>query len=231
MTLEHPYTALVIGSGGAIGSALAAALEADILCTRVVRVSRATMPDFDLCQPDSIAQAAQRVAPQGPFDLILDATGALVIDGVGPEKSLAALDATALTRSFQINTIGPALVLKQFSPLLAPGRAVYAKLSARVGSIADNRKGGWYGYRASKAALNMVLQTAAIEMQRRHPERLVVALQPGTVRSPLSAPFVAGGPGVLEPAQAAAALLAAIRTLSPQAGAQFIDHRGQSIPW
>ena len=141
------------------------------------------------------------------------------------------MDPAHLQRSFAINTIGPALLLRHLAPALAPDDAVYAKLSARVGSISDNRKGGWYGYRASKAALNMVLQTAAIELQRRHPRWRIVALQPGTVRSRLSAPFQAGVPLLLEPAESVAGLVQAMRGLSSKAGAHFIDYQGQDIPW
>lgn len=122
-------------------------------------------------------------------------------------------------------------MLQSFAPLLAPGPSIYAKLSARVGSISDNKKGGWYGYRAAKAALNMLLHTAAIELQRKHPDLRVVALQPGTVRSNLSQPFASGVPHLLEPAESVAGMLAALQTLSPKAGAHYIDHQGQSIDW
>jgi NAD(P)-dependent dehydrogenase (short-subunit alcohol dehydrogenase family) len=114
--------------------------------------------------------------------------------------------------------------------LLVTGeRAIWAKLSARVGSIEDNRKGGWYGYRASKAALNMFLQTAAIEIARRRPQAVIAALQPGTVRSRLSQPFV-GQEGV-DPETAARKLLEVIDKLTPSGRAYFVDHEGQVIPW
>ena len=161
----------------------------------------------------------------------MDATGALTIDGVGPEKSLAAVRPERLAKAFQINAIGPLLVLRHFAPLLAPGPCIYAKLSARVGSIADNHKGGWYGYRASKAALNMLLQTAAIELQRKNAQLRVVALQPGTVASELSRPFAAGVSRLLEPADSVAGMLTALHGLEPRQGAHFVDYQGQEIPW
>lgn len=168
---------------------------------------------------------------QGPFHLIIDATGALTIDGRGPEKHLGALKATQLVRAFEVNTIGPALLLKHFMPLLATEqRSIYAKLSARVGSISDNHKGGWYGYRAAKAALNMVLQTAAIEAARKRPQIVVAAMQPGTVASGLSAPFVPAK-DCLTPAQSVAGLLGALDDLPAQAAAHFVDYKGESIPW
>ena len=167
----------------------------------------------------------------GPFEIIVDATGALEIDGVGPEKSLNSLNHEHLTQAFLVNAIGPALVLRHFSPLLTKGASTYAKLSARVGSISDNKKGGWYGYRASKAALNMMLQTAAIELQRKNIDLRVVALQPGTVRSKLSSPFVGSQTHLLEPHTSVLGMLTALKNLSVKSGAHFIDYTGNEIPW
>lgn len=229
-SLGKDYFALVIGATGAIGAALTHQLRDDPNCAYVATLSRTTDPGFELESEAGIEAAAKRLASQAPFALIIDATGALTIDGHGPEKHIGALDAGRLTRAFEVNAIGPALILKHFSPLLAKERSIYAKLSARVGSISDNQKGGWYGYRASKAALNMLLQTAAIELQRKRPGAIVVALQPGTVQSPLSSPF-AGGHHSLTPDESAQGLLSAIDQLTPQPGAQFVDYKGQSIAW
>jgi NAD(P)-dependent dehydrogenase (short-subunit alcohol dehydrogenase family) len=230
-SLGVSFSALVIGSSGSIGAALVQALREDPACVAVSALSRRTDPAFSLEDEASMARCAAVLQPQPRFQLIIDATGALTIDGQGPEKQLGALNAAALLRSFQINSVGPALLLKHFTPLLEPGRrAIYAKLSARVGSIADNRKGGWYGYRASKAALNMLLQTAAVEVHRKQPLWVVAALQPGTVRSPLSRPFVADA-DALTPALSVAGMLRALDGLPAQSGAHFIDYRGDSIPW
>jgi len=228
---ENDYRALVIGASGAIGRAFVLALQQDQQCVHVEQVSRSQNRSFDLADESSVAQQAVASTSAGPFQLIVDATGALTIDGVGPEKSLTALRPDHLAKSFQLNAIGPILVLRHFAPLLAPGPSIYAKLSARVGSISDNGKGGWYGYRASKAALNMLLQTAALELQRKNPELRVVALQPGTVRSELSRPFSAGVENLLEAADSVAGMLSALRKLSARQGAHFIDYRGQEIPW
>ncbi len=233
MTVSLPprYKALIIGASGAIGNAFVQHLQSDLNCGEVISLSRATTPRFDLEDPQSIENISSNIAHRGPFHLIIDATGALTIDGTGPEKALSRLEPQALQRSFAINAIGPALLLKQLAPMLANGDAIYAKLSARVGSIADNKKGGWYGYRASKAALNMLLQTAAIELQRRNPNLRIVALQPGTVRSRLSQPFEAGVPQLLEPGESVAGMMQAMFSLSAKAGAHFIDYRGEAIPW
>jgi NAD(P)-dependent dehydrogenase (short-subunit alcohol dehydrogenase family) len=228
---EHDYRALVIGASGAIGSAFVQALQQDARCVHLEKVARSLCSGFDLLDEPSVAAQARASAGAGPYALIVDATGSLTIDGVGPEKSLAALQPELLARAFQVNAIGPAIALRHFAPLLAPGPSVYAKLSARVGSIGDNHKGGWYGYRASKAALNMLLQTAAIELQRKNAQVRVVALQPGTVRSELSRPFAAGVAKLLEPAESVAGMLNALQGLQARQGAHFVDYQGQPIPW
>jgi NAD(P)-dependent dehydrogenase (short-subunit alcohol dehydrogenase family) len=205
-------------------------LQADPRCAAVVGVSRQSTPRLDLLNEASIAACAQSLAAQGPFHLVLDATGALTLNGRGPEKRLDELDAKHLLNAMHLNAVGPGLLLKYFAPLLASGqRVIWGKLSARVGSIEDNRKGGWYGYRAAKAALNMLLQTAAIELSRRMPLLVVATLQPGTVQSALSQPFV--GDDAMRPEEAAQRLLAVLDALQPAGRAQFVDHQGQSIPW
>lgn len=227
---EH-YQAIVIGSRGAIGGAFVRGLQLDPRCTKVIGVSRSSVPGLDLQDEFSIAQCAQLLKAHAPYALIVDATGALAMAGKGPEKRLGDLNADQLLQAFSINAVGPALVLKHFVDLMPVGTpAIYAKLSARVGSISDNRKGGWYGYRASKAALNMILQSAALECTRLRPQLVLAALQPGTVRSDLSAPFVAAQ-DAMDPDAAVAGLLTTLNGLSPQRGAQFVDYRGQLIAW
>ena len=137
-----------------------------------------------------------------------------------------------MARAFQVNAIGPALVMKHFLPLLPRDRrSVFAILSAKVGSIGDNHLGGWYSYRASKAALNQIIRTAAIELKRRAPQAALVALHPGTVESRLSAPFGKAGLDVRSPADAAERLLGVIDGLAPAASGGFFDYRGERLPW
>ena len=163
---------------------------------------------------------------------MLVATGLLHRTGIQPEKSIRELNAASLTDMFAVNTIGPALVLKHFLPLLArDGRAVLAALSARVGSIGDNQLGGWYSYRASKAALNQMLHTAAVELRRSHRHAICVALHPGTVNTPLSAPFSKAGLEVQDPDLAAERLLNVIAGLTPEDSGRFFDHRGEPVLW
>lgn len=217
---------LVIGGTGGIGRALVALIGQG---EAVVALGRRTDPAIELTDEASIAEAARVLAGKAPFSRIVDATGALTLDGVGPEKRLADMDPVRLARAFAINAIGPALLLKHFSPLLPrAGRCVFATLSARVGSIGDNGLGGWYGYRASKAALNQFVRTAAIEIARKRPEALVLVLHPGTVRTGLSAPFTAPGQG-FTPEEAAEKLLRAMDTAGETG--LFLDYAGATIPW
>jgi NAD(P)-dependent dehydrogenase (short-subunit alcohol dehydrogenase family) len=218
--------ALVIGSSGGIGTALIAALRAR--GTEVTGLSRSG-DGLDLTDETSIAHAA--TALEGPFALIFDATGALEIDGHGPEKALAQIEPAAMAAQFAVNAIGPALLLKHLHPLLPrEGRAVFATLSARVGSIGDNRLGGWVSYRAAKAAQNQILRCAAIEIARKRPEAVVVALHPGTVATPLTARYAGSHPTVA-PEAAAANLLAVIDGLTPADSGGFFAWDGKAIPW
>ena len=231
-SLPDGYRAVVLGSSGAIGGALVRALQADPRCAEVHALHRGSRPAFELTDEPSIAAAAAAVAEKGPLHLVLCATGALQVDGRPPEKRLAELDPATMARAFALNSIGPALVIKHFHPLLARReRSLLGVLSARVGSIGDNRLGGWYSYRASKAALNMLLRCAAIEVARQRPLAVLAALHPGTVVSALSAPII-GDAEASHPDQAAARLLAVLDGL-PAEGASGGFHAwdGQGIVW
>ena len=225
--------AVVVGARGGIGAALLDCLQQDDRYTRVIGLSRQSEPALDLLDEASIVQAAAWVRERGvPLRLLMDATGFLHGPGLAPEKSWQQLDAAQLAHNFAINAIGPALLMKHFLPLLArDGRSVFATLSAKVGSIGDNRLGGWYGYRAAKAALNQLVHTAAIELRRRQPQALCVALHPGTVQTPLSEPFAKTGLAVVSPAQAAVRLLSVIDGLKAEDSGGFFNHDGSPLPW
>jgi len=230
-SLPTDFRALVLGSSGTIGGAFTQLLSSDPRCASVLPLSRQQSPALVLEDEEAIAACARWATPQGPFHIIVDATGALTIDGQGPEKRLSQVSATGLRRAFEVNAIGRALVLKYFVPLLAlKERAIFAVLSARVGSIEDNRLGGWFGYRAAKAAGNMLLQTAAIESHRTRPVAVFAALQPGTVVSALSAPFQAGHQ-TLTAETSVTGMLAALDGLEARPQAWFVDYQGESIPW
>jgi len=230
-SFQRPFRALVLGSSGTIGSALCDLLGQIPNCTEVIGLSRSSSPAIELTNESSLRAAAQSKTMGETFHLIIDATGALTIDGVGPEKSLSQCKPDFLSRSFEINAIGRALVLKHFTAFLPKHeRSIFAVLSARVGSIEDNRLGGWYGYRASKAAGNMMLQSAAIEIHRSKPQAVFAALQPGTVDSGLSAPFNKGH-DLVSPQDSAQGMLMAIDRLRAKGSAWFVDYRGEEIPW
>jgi NAD(P)-dependent dehydrogenase (short-subunit alcohol dehydrogenase family) len=163
---------------------------------------------------------------------VIVATGVLH-HGEAPERSYRAMTAEHLLRDYRINAVGPALAAKHFLPLLPKDRrTVFAALSARVGSISDNRLGGWHSYRASKAALNMILKTLAIELARSHPLAIVAGLHPGTVDTSLSAPFqkgVAEG-RLFDPAYSAAQLLTVIEGLTPADSGRVLAWDGQVVP-
>lgn len=235
--------AIVAGAQGGIGAALLAKLQHLGGFDRVVGFSRNGLPApesggpaigaLDVCSESSVAHAAQVASATGlPLRLFINATGFLHGEGYMPEKSWRQIDPVHMAKSFAVNTIGPALLMKHFLPLLArEGKAVFATMSAKVGSIGDNRLGGWYSYRASKAALNQIVHTAAVELARRQRESLCVALHPGTVSSRLTSPFRKEGLDVCSPEVAADHLLAVVDRLQAVDSGGFFDYSGQSLPW
>ena len=225
-------SAVIVGASGGIGGALAEAIEEEGAFDRVWRFGRSLPDRLDLDDEASIAAAAARVAAGPAPSLVVVATGLLHEGDRGPEKAMKELDPAWLARNFAVNTIGPALVAKHFLPLMASsGTPVFAALSARVGSITDNRLGGWYGYRASKAALNQVIATLAIEQRRRNDRAIVVGLHPGTVDTPLSKPFQGNvAPGHLfDTGRAAVQLLDVIDGLRPPDSGKLFAWDGAEI--
>lgn len=227
-------SAVVIGASGGIGGAFEAALieEGAFDVVHGFARSRKGAQHLDLLDEASIAAAAEHVA-KGPVPtLVIVATGLLHEGDRGPEKSLRDLDADWLAKVHAVNAIGPLLVAKHFLPIMPrSGRAVFAALSARVGSISDNRLGGWHGYRASKAALNMMIRNLAIEERRRNDRAIVVALHPGTVDTGLSAPFQSNVPTakLFDPERAALQLLDVIEDLKAPDSGKLFDYEGKEI--
>lgn len=222
---------LVIGSSGGIGQALVARLQADDRFETVATLSRSE-DGFDIADEPSVAAAALTMAHRhGAFDLVINATGALIIDGALPEKTIKAITVDAMMAQFLVNAIGPALLLKHFVALLTrEKRSVFASLSARVGSIGDNRLGGWMSYRAAKAAQNQIVKTASLEIARTHPQAIVVTLHPGTVATRLSQPFYRGHRTVT-PDDAAGNLLNVIEQLDATQSGGFFAYDGEPIQW
>jgi NAD(P)-dependent dehydrogenase (short-subunit alcohol dehydrogenase family) len=236
-TLNNPaarYRVAVFGSSGGIGNALVQDLSRRPGVAEVLAFSRSELhpaspnvdcQTVDILSDESLAAVAASTPPD--LDLVIVATGTLHAEHYQPERRISEVSADAMAEIFRVNTIAPALIAKHFLPLLARDKpAVFAALSARVGSISDNRLGGWTSYRASKAALNMILKTFAIEHVRRRKQSIIVGLHPGTVDTRLSRPFSGNVPEdkLFSPAQSAGYLLNVIEALEP-------DHNGRVLAW
>lgn len=242
-SFNHPVRAAVIGASGGIGSAFTESLAADPGVGAILATARhGTVPEgepitplrLDLEDEASVAAAAAVAKDElGGLDLVIVATGILRGPDISPEKTHRQLDPVAMARVLATNTIGPALVARHFLPLLPRnGRAIFAALSARVGSIGDNELGGWHSYRASKAALNMLIRNFAIEESRRNADAIVVGLHPGTVATDLSAPFRRGvaDDRLFTPAEAARRLLATLDELDPADSGGIFAYDGERLP-
>ncbi|MCV0426421.1 MAG: SDR family NAD(P)-dependent oxidoreductase [Roseibium sp.] len=225
--------AVIIGASGGIGSAVLECVRTSGKFDEVIPLGRTTLPGLDLLSEQTIRYCAGWLGSrEGDLRLLFDATGALSVGEQRPEKSWREVDPELLARAYAINAIGPALLMKYFLPLLPKsGRSVFATLSARVGSIGDNRTGGWYAYRASKAALNQIARTASVELARRKPEAILVALHPGTVQTSLSDGFQKNGLKVQRPEEAAIRLLTVLENLEPGHSGCFLDHLGKPVAW
>jgi len=228
--LPDGYRAVVIGASGGIGAAMVERLTNDPRCASVEALHRRSSVPVDFDDEDGIAAAAESLRAGGRLHLIINAAGLLHAPDFMPEKKLGDLNAAQMMETFRVNTFGPALVLRHFSPLLDSGRSTMAFLSAKVGSIGDNRLGGWYSYRASKAALNMIVRTAAIELARTKPGAIVVAMHPGTVDTVLSRPFRGAQIG-RPPSVAAGEMLDVLGSLDAKDSGSFVSYDGARLPW
>jgi NAD(P)-dependent dehydrogenase (short-subunit alcohol dehydrogenase family) len=228
--LPSPFSALIIGSSGTIGGAFVELLENNPLCSSVVGIHRHSEHSIDYQDPKSIETCAAALSQEAPFQLIINTIGVLHTSNWMPEKRLDDLNAQQLEELMKINAIGPALTISHFSQLLDPKNSIMVTLSAKVGSIEDNRLGGWYSYRASKAALNMLIKTASIELARTKPNTALIAMHPGTVNSRLSKPF--RGEQIGRPARDAAAdMFAVIEGLEKEDSGSFVSYLGEKLPW
>ncbi|MCR9138344.1 MAG: SDR family NAD(P)-dependent oxidoreductase [Alphaproteobacteria bacterium] len=231
-SLPDNFNALVVGSSGGIGAALTAELNAVASCGHVAGLSRSGPDPLELTDETTMVAAADRLrAAHGTIHLIICATGILSSGGAGPEKAVSDLDPERMAAVLAVNTIGPALLYKHFVPLLpASGKCVFAVLSARVGSISDNRLGGWYSYRASKAALNQIVRSVSVEVARKRPEAVCLALHPGTIETDLTRPF-ARGRYTHTATRSARNLLTVMDNMSASETGQFFAYDGSAIGW
>jgi NAD(P)-dependent dehydrogenase (short-subunit alcohol dehydrogenase family) len=228
--VPNPFRALIIGSSGTIGSAFQELLERHPACQAVYGIHRKSPNPIDYDDLNTIESSAKSLLKEGPFQLIINTIGVLHSDQWMPEKKLDDLNSEQLLKLLQINAVGPGLTIKHFSKLLDPAGSVMASLSAKVGSIEDNRLGGWYSYRASKAALNMLIKTAAIELSRTKPNSALLALHPGTVNSRLSQPFKGQQIG-RPPLDAVQDMLDVLLAVKKQDSGSFISYAGERLPW
>ena len=241
LSFGEPIEALVVGANGGLGQAFVAALQADSNVQTVNAWSRNTPIVSDdkiitrTVAPDNEAQLAAAMRQLGQLSLVIVATGALHNDaGLQPEKSRNAIDPAQMAESYRINTIIPALIAKHaLAKLPRRGKAVFCVLSARVGSITDNQLGGWYSYRASKAALNQIVKCLGIELGRTHPEAVCIGLHPGTVDTALSRPFqpsLAADHHLFQPAESVDRMLRVIDASTSVQSGSLLAWDGSIIP-
>jgi NAD(P)-dependent dehydrogenase (short-subunit alcohol dehydrogenase family) len=248
----HARNVLIVGGNGGIGLGFVKALlnddrtshlfvtyrnpdtSAELLSLEQVQ-DKLTCLSVDITQEDQIVGAIAKISSVVPnLHLVINCVGILHAGDMQPEKSLRQLNPDYLSRYFQVNSIGPVLLAKHLMNLLKHGdRSVLATISAKIGSIEDNRLGGWYGYRASKAALNMFMKTAAIEYNRRCPQCIITLLHPGTTDTPLSEPFQRNvPPEKLFPVERTVSqLLGIIHNLTPADHGSFFSWDGSRLPW
>jgi len=224
--------AVIVGASGAIGNAIANEIE-NLGFKDVLKVGTNTTPSIDFNNENTILKTIEFVKNiNKPISILFDATGILHHNNSMPEKTLKNIDIDFAKKNFLINAIGPALLIKHFVPLLDnEDKAVFATLSAKVGSISDNGYGGWYSYRASKSALNQFIKTASIETKVKNKKAIIVALHPGTVRSKLSEPFQKINLKIQNPEESAKNLIKVINTLDYEQTGKFLNWDGSEIPW
>ncbi len=224
--------AVVIGNSGSIGSAIEKELS-DQGFKNIIGFNRSSSPRLDLLNEETIAQSAQFIKDQNtPVSLVFDATGLLHDDNNMPEKTYKNIDQIFMRKNFEINVMGPALIMKYFLPLLdKEEKSIFASISAKVGSISDNRYGGWYSYRASKAALNQMIKTASIEMKMKNQNAICLAIHPGTVESKLSKPFQKNDLTIQSPQESASNIFKILTSSTSKDTGSFYNWDGKIIEW
>jgi len=224
--------AVVIGNSGSIGSAIEKELS-DQGFKNIIGFNRSSNPRLDLLNEETIAQSAQFIKDKDiPVSLVFDATGLLHDDNNMPEKTYKNIDQIFMRKNFEINVMGPALIMKYFLPLLdKEEKSIFASISAKVGSISDNRYGGWYSYRASKAALNQMIKTASIEMKMKNLNAICLAIHPGTVESKLSKPFQKNDLTIQSPQESASNIFKILNSSTSKDTGSFYNWDGKIIDW
>lgn len=240
--LDQKFKAVVIGATGGIGREVVRQLSENPNAEKVYALSRKgeafdaaniTSLKADVTDEASLEKAAGKIGEDGKTQLVFVATGILHGKDISPEKALKDIETAQMDEVFKVNTFGPALVAKHFTPLLdRQNPSVFAAISARVGSISDNRLGGWYSYRASKAALNMLLRGTSIELARRNKTATVLGLHPGTVDTGLSEPFQTNVPEgkLFTPEYSVERMLEVVNGITPDDTGKVFDYAGEEVP-
>ena len=239
--LKPSSHAIIFGASGGIGSALLSNLRKNKQFSTIYAITRKPM-NFEgdkisnqTCDLEDETSIQELVASLPTMDLAIIATGILAGDnGLMPEKNMQQINGDNLQKIFQINTVLPSLIAKHLLPRMTKdNKSIFAVLSARVGSITDNRQGGWYAYRTSKAALNMMMRNFSIEMARKNKQLVISMLQPGTVATTLAAPFSKNVPAdhIFSPDYSANCLLTVLDSLTASDTGKFYDWAGKEIPW
>ena len=223
---------VIIGGTGAIGNAIAIEIG-KLGFKEILKIGTKTNPSIDFNDESTIIKAAEFIKKKNkPISILFDATGILHHENSMPEKTLKSIDIDFAKKNFLINSIGPALLIKHFAALLdSENKSVFATLSAKVGSISDNGYGGWYSYRASKAALNQLIKTASIEMKVKNKKAVFLALHPGTVKSNLSQPFQKANLKIQEPEESAKHLVKILDSVDQSQTGKFFNWDGSELPW
>ena len=224
---EYSGRALVFGASGGIGQAFSRFLEDKLGSENVVNVSR-SFDGFEISDEEKILKFSESI--EGSFNLIINATGVLQTTEEGPEKTINVVKQKSMIDMMTINAIGPALLLKNFSKKLDKTKfSVFVNLSARVGSITDNRLGGWISYRSSKAALNQIIKTSSIEINRRNKNAICVGLHPGTVKTRFTEKFQ-NTTETISPEESVEMMMKVIESLSVDDNGYCFAYDGKVIP-
>lgn len=225
---------VVIGGTGSIGRAISEQIRS-LGFKEIIIIGRRTNPSIDFNDEQTIKNAAEFIKnKKKAISILFDATGILHDEENNqmPEKTLKNINLKFAQKNFLINAIGPSLLIKHFAPLLdSEQKSVFATLSAKVGSISDNGFGGWYSYRASKAALNQLIKTASIEMKIKNKNSIFIALHPGTVKSKLSKPFQKSNLKIQTPEESAGHLITIIKEVKTSETGKFFNWDGTELPW
>ena len=224
---EYNGRALIFGASGGIGLAFSKFLENKLGIENVIKLSR-SFDEFEISDEEKILKFSESI--EGSFNLIINAIGVLQTTEIGPEKTINAVKQKSMIDMMTINAVGPALLLKNFSKKLDKTKfSVFVNLSARVGSITDNRLGGWISYRSSKAALNQIIKTSSIEINRRNKNAICVGLHPGTVKTRFTEKFQ-NTTETISPEESVEMMMKVIESLSVDDNGYCFAYDGKVIP-